>query len=291
MEDSSKPSKTADLVAAARAIHMIRCNPPLFEDPFAIKLCGKFWQTIIRSKLLTRLMLDVVLKDIYPLAPLVPVRASFCEDIVSDLINDGVDQYVIIGTGLDSFAMRRTEFKDKVTVFELDQPAGQNEKRKRMAEFGIAEPANVCYVGVDLNEEEMFEALIRHGFDTSKRSVFSWFGVTYYLPIDTVRETLESIVKTVPSQSEIVFDFRIPQSEVPPDWHTAHKKMGDYVAKRGEPFVTEFTRQSLQQFVLDCGYQKVEVPTPDEMHQRYLADLPYEFTLTPTFPFCRAVCG
>ena len=291
MENPSKPSKTADLVAAARAVHMIRHKPPLFEDPFAKQLCGKFWQRIIRSKFLTLLMVDILLRDILPLAPLVPTRARFCEDVLDELVNDGVDQYVIIGAGLDSFAMRRTEFENRVTVFELDQPAGQNEKRKRMAEFGIPEPNNVRYIGVDLNEQDMFEALAQHGFDTSKRSVFSWFGVTYYLPIDTVRETLESIVNTVASGSEVVFDFRIPLADAPSDWHTAHKKMGDYVAKRGEPFITEFSRQSMEQFVLDCGFQKVQVPTPDEIHQRYLANLPYEFDLTPTYPFCRAVSG
>ena len=289
MEQQPKPSKTADLVAAARAEHVIRYNPPLFKDDFAFQLCGDFWQPILRSKLKTRVMLGIILRAIYPLAPLATVRAKFCEDVVAELINDGVDQYVIIGAGLDSFAMRRTEFENRVTVFELDQPAGQNEKRKRMAESGIPEPKNVRYIGVDLNEEDMFESLAQHGFDPGRRSVFSWFGVTYYLPIDTVRETLEGVVNKAASGSEIVFDFRIPLADVPSDWHKAHKKMGDYVAKRGEPFVTELSRQSMEQFVLDCGFQKVQVPTPDEIHQRYLANLPYKFVFTPTFPLCRAV--
>lgn len=291
MEETEKPSKMADLVAAARAVHMLRCDPPLFEDPFASQLCGSFWRGIIRSKFKTRLMLNMVLRDIYPLAPLVPVRARFCEDIVEELINNGVDQYVIIGTGLDSFAMRRTEYENTVTVFELDQAAGQSEKRKRMAEFGISEPKNARYVEADLNKDDMFESLARHGFDTGRRSVFSWFGVTYYLPIDTVRETLENIVASAASGSQIVFDFRIPLAEAPSGWYKAHKKMGEYVAKRGDPYITEFTRQELAQFALDCGFEKVEVPIPDELHHRYMANLPYEFSLTPTYPFCRAICG
>ena len=84
MENPSKPSKTADLVAAARAVHMIRHKPPLFEDPFAKQLCGKFWQRIIRSKFLTLLMVDILLRDILPLAPLVPTRARFCEDVLDE---------------------------------------------------------------------------------------------------------------------------------------------------------------------------------------------------------------
>ena len=254
--DASKPSKTADLVAAARAVHMIRYNPRVFEDPLASKLCGDNWRKIIRSRVLTWLMLNVVLRDIAPLGPLVPARARFCEDVVDEMVEEGVDQYVIIGAGHDSFAMRRPDLRERLTVFELDQPGTQTEKRRRMAEFNIPEPENVRYIDADLNEVGLFDALNEHGFDVTRRTAFSWFGVTYYLPSETNKETMRSVASTAASGSQLLFDFRLPLSDVPPKWHKAHRKIATFVAKKGEPFIAEFSAEELRRLFSNPGFHR-----------------------------------
>ena len=289
--DASKPSKIADLVAAARAAHMIRFNPRVFEDEFAYQMCGDFWRRILGSKFLTWLMVDVMLRDIAPLAPLVPARARYCEDIVDQLVREGVDQYVIIGAGHDSFAMRRTDLCDSLTVFELDQPGTQNEKRQRMARFNIDEPKNVQYISADLNEDELFTVLEQNGFQIAKRSIFSWFGVVYYLTSETVQETLANVASNAARGSELVFDFRIPLSNVPPKWQVAHTKIASYVAKKGEPFLSEFSTDAMRAAVLSSGMAEADIPSEEELFQLYFRELPPEAMLTPTFRFCRAICG
>ncbi len=288
--DASKPSKTADLVAAARAIHMIRYKPRVFEDPFANQLCGDQWRRIIRSKFRTWLVLDVILRDIAPLAPLIPARARFGEDIINELVADGVDQYVIIGAGHDSFAMRRLDLRDRLKVFELDQPGTQREKLRRMAEFNIPQPDNVRYIDNDLNEVGLFSALENHGFDSTRRTAFSWWGVTYFLPFDTIRSTLQSIAENASLGSELFFDFRLPLTEVPHEWQRTHRKISTYVAKRGEPYLSELTAEKVSQLVLDCGFSEVTIPDTEEIYQRYFTQLPRKAMLTPTFRLCQARC-
>ncbi len=56
-------------------------------------------------------------------------------------IGRGVDQYVIVAAGLDTFALRRPELLKSVSgFFELDQPATQAGKRRRFAELEAAVP-------------------------------------------------------------------------------------------------------------------------------------------------------
>lgn len=288
--DASKPSKTADLVAAVRARHLKIYNPPIFVDPFAIKFCGKGWRRILGSKFLSWFVIDFMLRDILPLAPWIATRARYCEDIVDSMIEQGVEQYVIIGAGYDSFAMRRTDLENRLTVFELDQPGTQNEKFRRMAEYSIPTPKNVQYVDSDLNEVPLFTALTENGFDTSKPTAFSWFGVTYYLPLETIVQTLRSVADNSAKGSALFFDFRVVLDQVPDEWVVAHIKAAKFVARRGEPILTEFAPDELSELVLDCGFSSTDIPDTDTINLQYFSKMPASQKLTPTFRLCHAIC-
>src|SRR5206468_13123406 len=54
----------------------------------------------------------------------VVARSRFIEDLV---VERGVDQYVILGAGLDTFAQR---VAGRLRVFEVDQPGPQAWKRR-----------------------------------------------------------------------------------------------------------------------------------------------------------------
>ena len=45
----------------------------------------------------------------------------------------GFDQYVILGAGFDTFAMRHPELTGRLAVFEVDHPDVQRLKRQRRA--------------------------------------------------------------------------------------------------------------------------------------------------------------
>ena len=288
MESSEKPSKTAALVAAARAYHMKHARPPIFADQFAIALCGKFWHTIVTSRFLSWFMVDIQLRALKPLLMGPIVRARFCEDRVEQAAAEGIQQYVIVGAGYDSFAMRRTDLANKLTVFELDQTATQQTKRLRMKESGIPEPENLRFISADLNREDMFDVLVQNGFDMAKPAIFSWLGVTYYLPLNTVKETLLKVAEKAAPGSEILFDYLTELSCTPEKWQINQTKLADYVADKGEPLITGLDPDQIEPFVRECGFVKVENPQISEIEKRYFSDRADNLIFPPMFRLCSA---
>ncbi|PZD96545.1 hypothetical protein DNH61_07010 [Paenibacillus sambharensis] len=52
-------------------------------------------------------------------------------------------RYVILGAGLDTFCFRYPEVEDKLKIFEIDHPATQEYKKKRIAERNIVVPGHL----------------------------------------------------------------------------------------------------------------------------------------------------
>ena len=54
------------------------------------------------------------------------------EELVEQGLAAGTDQYLLLGAGLDSFGVRRSDLADRLRVFELDHPVPQGVKRDRI---------------------------------------------------------------------------------------------------------------------------------------------------------------
>ncbi len=59
-------------------------------------------------------------------------RSRYAEDELAKALERGVRQYVILGAGLDTFAYRNQYPENSLKVFEVDYPAAQEWKRKRI---------------------------------------------------------------------------------------------------------------------------------------------------------------
>ncbi len=266
-----RPSKTAELVAAGRAVHNRYDQPVLLEDRYAIEFCGAFWKAIVLFPPLKWLVMKVVLRGIAPVIPTILVRAIYGEQQAEIAIRRGLTQYVIVGAGYDSFAMRRTDLTKSVIVFEVDQPATQDLKRRRMAKAGIAEPKEVRYIAADLNEVPLFDALIQNGFDPEKPAFFSWFGVTYYLPEKSIEELLQLMLHEAAPGSSIAFDYLAKLETTPEYVKDRYFKCKNFVAKRGEPWITAMDPNSLESDLLKAGFSQVDHVLPWELDNRFLA--------------------
>ena len=291
MASTSKISKTAELVAAARAYHTMKRTLPSFQDEYAIQLCGDSWRHVLGNKLLRWYVFRVKLRTIFPYSNSVTTRALFCEHHIDNAVAAGTDQFVLLGAGFDSFAMRRTDLASKITVYELDQPATQQVKRKRMRQYGITEPSNVVYVDADLNKADLFKVLADFGYDSSKPAIFSWFGVVYYLPIETVTDTFRNIAKNSVSGSEILFDYLIDIDNTPQSWKKRQLKLNDFIASQGEPFITTFNPDEIEQYILSCGFAKVDNPNAQQIVKQYCSSATRSLILSPALRFARAICG
>ena len=117
------------MAAAGRALHLRRAKSPLFEDPYALAMCGKFWGKVVSNDWLADLMMGTLLATTSGIMPVVYTRARFGEDILEASVKEGLDQYVIVGAGYDTFSVRRPDLMEKLTLYEVDQAATQQSKR------------------------------------------------------------------------------------------------------------------------------------------------------------------
>src|SRR5467141_2376379 len=174
-----RPSRTAVLTAVARALHREEPPPWVLDDPLAMGLAGDDGPAVAR-----RFRTELSTESLLSFTRWVCVRARLPEDIVEKAVEQGVEQYVILGAGLDSFAYRRSDLVSHLRVYEVDHPASQAWKRQRLAEMGVRPPANLTYAPIDFEHQTLRRGLTTAGFDFGAPAVFSWIGVTMYLTVE-----------------------------------------------------------------------------------------------------------
>ena len=115
-------------------------------------------------------------------------------------------QLVILGAGLDARAWRMSGLAD-VTVFEVDHPASQRDKLRRI---GVRTPTalRVLPVEVDLATQTLSPTLEDAGFDRQVVSTWVWEGVVPYLVADDVRAAVAQIAELCAPGSRLVVNYQ-----------------------------------------------------------------------------------
>lgn len=215
-------------------------------------------------------------------------RNRYAEDCLADGVERGsVDQYVIVGAGLDTFAFRRPDLADEVEVFELDHPASQRFKRERLEAAGLKAPESLHFVPVDLTETPVSAALDDTAFDPDRSAFYSWLGVTPYLPPEAIFATLESIADVSDPGSELVFDFVDAVGSDPETTTPRIRRFMDMVDAMGEPAQRGLPLEAFEEDLARLGFDVVELLDPDEQRRRYFDDQPDYFRPTEHYHFAR----
>ena len=275
-------SRTAELVAASRARHLVRNAPPwVVEDRYAIHFAGN-WRIVIRNRLLDWLFSRIVLRRLMPITLQQLTRARFAEDRILAAGERGVSQLVILGSGFDTFALRHPDLP--LTVFEVDLAATERLKQERMAAAGIRPPAGLRFVMVDFERDDLGERLSACGFDRGRPAFFNWMGVTYYLAGESLRSSVAALTDLAAPGSELTLDYLIAEDSAPEESRALYAAAMRFVARRGEPFVSSFApEQAQREMGLADDWELVQHDSPADQSARYLAgrtDLP---PLAPLF--------
>jgi methyltransferase (TIGR00027 family) len=138
------------------------------------------------------------------IADLMIARTLYFDSII-DRQTPQVEQFVIMGAGYDTRAYGNLQ-REGLTFFEVDQPSVQQHKQEALESAGI-DCDQVKFVSVDFAKENIFEKLLDCGFDSTKKTLFLWEGVTLYLSEADVRNTLQQIRDNAASGSVIVADI------------------------------------------------------------------------------------
>ncbi|HEY0556242.1 MAG TPA: class I SAM-dependent methyltransferase [Thermoanaerobaculia bacterium] len=256
-----RPSKTAFRVALRRAAHQILDNPKVFTDPLALAIVGAEGETALRVEA-TRFQTPAG----RTLRAFMAVRSRYAEDSLATAFENGIRQYVVLGAGLDTFAYRNP-FSD-LRVFEVDHPATQAWKRRRLEAGGIAIPTSMTFAPVDFESQTLADGLARAGFDAARPAFFSWLGVVPYLTRSAAMETFR-FVGSRPAGSAIVFDYALPAESLSLVQRLALKALSDRVAAAGEPFRTFFEPSVLMSELRPMGFGSFEDLGTEEINARY----------------------
>ncbi len=269
--EENRRSKTAEAAAACRAWHLIYSNPKVYEDQFAIQLTSSSWRTIVNSRILTWLIIEKLLRPIRPVFAEILGRARYTEELLEKAIKNGIDQYVLLGAGLDSFALRRKDIAETLKIFELDHPASQESKKKRLHELKIDLPSNLEFVPINFEKESLADRLRQSSFSDNRRSFFSWIGTTPYLTRDAIFNTLKLVASIAAPGREIVFDYLIPKEFIAPANLPSVEALDRFVALRGEPFISAFDPNTFPQDVCALGFEVIEHMSPEQILEKYFS--------------------
>ncbi len=260
--DEATPSRTAIRVALRRAAHQIYdARPLVFDDPFAVPILGPLYREELRR---------TPVRDDRPfsvaLRAWLVARSRFAEDSLQSAVADGAAQYVLLGAGLDTFALRNPHAG--LRVFEVDHPATQAWKRHLLTSSNLLLPPSATLVPVDFERQHLPEALLAAGFEPARKTIFAWLGVVPYLSQAAFRTTLRFIARSS-SGSGVVMDYSQPRAVLPPHEQLAHDSLAERVRLAGEPFQLFLTRAEMAEEL--SAFRQIEDLGRDELNARYFS--------------------
>jgi methyltransferase (TIGR00027 family) len=244
---AGEPSHTARGAAAYRAIHQTLENGVIFSDPFAAKILDDE----------TRARLDETAADpsLRLMRLFIAARSRFSEDTLSACVARGVRQIVVLGAGLDTFALRNPHAGLGVRVFEVDYPATQGWKRERLKQAGLTVPAWLTFAPVDFERQSLADGLMAAGYRADRPAFFQWLGVVPYLTREAIAATLDFIAR-VPD-SEVVFDYAEPFANYSAERRANVMAVAERAASRGEPWLSLFDPVELADMLHSKGFALV----------------------------------
>lgn len=235
--EADKSSRTAYGTTLFRAIESKRpegervCFDPMASDFLELPVRLIAWSRILRQKTLKSFS-DRGLESHcgFPV-----VRTRVIDDLLQDCLNGGIDQLVIIGAGFDSRAYRFKEIPGRVTVFEVDHPATQELKIKKVKRLLGCLPGHVVFVPVDLGNDDLRAHLLEKGYVSTLKTLFICEGLTLYLSADTLDDMLSFIAECSLYGSVIVFDYADASAVDGTNEDEETKRWLEFLKKLGEP--------------------------------------------------------
>ncbi|ACL16451.1 class I SAM-dependent methyltransferase [Methanosphaerula palustris] len=195
------------------------------------------------------------------------LRERYFDDFLRACLSEGLDQVVILGVGFDTRAYRIPGI-GKTRVFEIDHPATQEVKLKKLNKIIDPLPGHVTFVPVDFNTQNLGERLQSSGYNEKGRTLFIWQGVTYFLTAEAVDHTLGFIANHSGPGSAVIFDYFYKEV-----LHDPNRKEGKNLRRAakmtGEEYLFGIDRSQVGAFLNQRGFCDVRNVTLEDLRRRY----------------------
>jgi methyltransferase (TIGR00027 family) len=253
----NEPSRTALMMARQRAAHQLLDHGSILNDPFAMKILREDEKDVLQFA------------NKHPLASIgrlfTAARSRIAEDALSNAVERGIRQIVILGAGLDTFALRNPH--GGLEIYEVDHPATQAWKLERLNEAEIALPPWLTPVPVDFERDDVGEKLAAAGFQANSPAFFTWLGVVPYLTQDAIDRTLDYMSSI--QNLEVVFDYMEPAEAFSEELRQLEKRRVEQLEKIGERLDSRFEPAGIAAILRSHGFGAIEDLGFEEIASRF----------------------
>jgi len=258
---SDEPSRMALTVARQRAAHQLLDRGAILDDPYAVRILGEHEDEILQAA--TR----------HPWMGMgrlfTSARSRIAEDALSKAVGQGVRQVVILGAGLDTFALRNPHAA-RISVFEVDHPVTQAWKRQRLVEAELTPPPWLTFVPVDFEQDDLRRKLSGNGFEPTSAAFFTWLGVVPYLTRNAIDDNL-GYIASIPN-SEVVFDYAEPPETFTEDTAFSAARMAE-LEKISELWVSGLEPAGAASILRSHGFDQIEDISFEQVVSRFGRDV------------------
>lgn len=282
----NESSLTSLISAFSRAYHSKYDTPHIFDDSIAKDLISQKEFSDISENMIKGILFfnkdiaqkyqddpDEILKWItqVQLSPTPLARAAYCEQVLLNELNLGLQQYVILGAGLDTFCFRHPELKNRLDIFEIDYPATQEFKKNRLDHVHFKIPNNLHFVSMDFSRTFSYQKLIDQGFE-NKKTIFSLLGVSYYLTKEEISSLINNVFSQFPSGSSIIFDYADDRLFEEKGLSNRVENMVNMAAASGEPMKFCFTYVEIENMLETSGLLIYEHLSPATIQELFFSN-------------------
>ncbi|GAA3939837.1 class I SAM-dependent methyltransferase [Actinoplanes auranticolor] len=267
---------------------LLPAHQRLFDDPDAVRMLPPGQRLIVgacRWKPVHRLLVRATDSKAQGLWAGMLCRKRYADDKVRDALHDGIKQFVFLGAGLDTRPYRLVAPTGARSI-ETDLPANIAYKRRRLTEAYGRLPAGTTLTAVDLETDDLTDALTAAGFDWNEPAMVVWEAVTQYLTEDAVHRTLAGITRAAPGSRLIVTYLRRDFLDGTRDYGAAPARQ-EFVTKR-QVWHFGLLPEETAALLGGYGWTEHEQVGPAEYAERYLRPLGRDLAVSPIERFVYA---
>ena len=264
MPEIKNVSGTAFIIAEFRAEEN-ESSEPLYRDEIVQLFLDRDTQQVAQQ----------VAQSFPPVKDMVKLRTRYFDDVLAQQLALGCQQVVILGSGLDTRAVRMSA--PGVRYFEIDQAATLQLKAERLAANGVM--AEVIYIPGDYVKDDLMALLTSNHFNLQLPTYFLWEGNVTYLKKGEIIAVLDTIRNHV-KHFQLSLDYLSNQVITKTTGYVALNDYIEQLEQRGAPWITGF--KDMTCFARGLGLNIVDTYSAAQLHERYRPQSPLP---SPIFEF------
>ena len=186
-------------------------------------------------------------------------RTAFFDDVVVSAIDDGVPQIVVGGAGYDGRALRYKN--DGVRWFEIDHPATQADKTRRLTRLGL-DTGHIRFVAADFATGPVADLLAQAGLDARESALFLLEGVAVYLATDVLERVAEQFRLITGKHADLAISLATGADA------QTRERFAERVAGFGEPARSFLSVDDARDLLARAGWRVDDADDPRQAQRR-----------------------